>query len=257
MSTEDRATQEAVADGATALFGEKYGERVRVVSVPGFSMELCGGTHCRATGDIGPFVIVQESGIAAGVRRLEGATGLGALRHVQSQRAALSGVAARLNVPPSQAGDAVDRLQADLKRATRETAQLKMKASTGAGAAPGEISEFGDIRLLTRKVTDLDGAALRELADSLKASLGKGVVILGAASGEKAQFVVSVTSNVTDRLHAGNPSSSSPRLSAGRRRNPTSPRPAASGPTGWTTCSQPPGTPSAGCSGPEVTPPES
>ncbi|HNV02307.1 MAG TPA: alanine--tRNA ligase [Vicinamibacterales bacterium] len=204
VSTEDRATQEAVADGATALFGEKYGERVRVVSVPGFSMELCGGTHCRATGDIGPFVIVQESGIAAGVRRIEGATGLGALRHVQSQRAALSGVAARLNVPPSQAGDAVDRLQADLKRAARETAQLKMKAATGAGAAPGEISEFGDIRLLTRKVTDLDGAALRELADSLKASLGKGVVILGAASGEKAQFVVSVTSNVTDRLHAGN-----------------------------------------------------
>lgn len=111
----------------------------------------------------------------------------------------------RLDVPQgAQAGDAIDRLQADLRRATREAAQLKMKAATGAGTAADEIVEFGDIRLLARKVTGLDGAALRELADSLKATVGKGVVILGAASGEKAQFVVSVTSDVTDRLHAGN-----------------------------------------------------
>jgi len=204
VATEVRSTQEAVAAGATALFGEKYGETVRVVSVPGFSMELCGGTHCRATGDIGPFAIVQESGIAAGVRRIEGVTGLGALRHAQAQHDALAAVVARLNVAPSQAAEAVDRLQAEVKRAAREVAQLKMKAATGAGSASaGEVVAFGDVRLLTRKVADLDGAALRELADSLKASLGRGVVVLGAAVGDKAQFVVSVSGDLTDRLHAG------------------------------------------------------
>ena len=98
VQTEVRSTQEAVAAGAMALFGEKYGDTVRVVSVPGFSMELCGGTHCRATGDIGPFVIIQEGGIAAGVRRIEAVTGLGALQHIQDQHAALAGVLSRLNV---------------------------------------------------------------------------------------------------------------------------------------------------------------
>ncbi len=100
VQTELRSQQEAVAAGAMALFGEKYGDTVRVVSVPGFSMELCGGTHCRATGDIGPFVIVQEGGVAASVRRIEALTGLGALRHLQGQHAALAAVLARLNVEP-------------------------------------------------------------------------------------------------------------------------------------------------------------
>jgi alanyl-tRNA synthetase len=204
VQTEVRSTQEAVAAGATALFGEKYGETVRVVSVPGFSMELCGGTHCRATGDIGPFVIVQEGGIAAGVRRIEALTGLGALRHLQGQHHALAGVLSRLNVGPAQAADAVDRLQAEVKRLGRDIAQAKMKAAAGGvAAATAEIVQVGDARVLTRRVDDLDPSALRDLADSLKSSLGRGVVILGAAAGDKVQFVISVTSDLAGRVHAG------------------------------------------------------
>jgi len=203
VQTEVKATQEAVAAGAMALFGEKYGETVRVVSVPGFSMELCGGTHCRATGDIGPFLVLQEGGIAAGVRRIEALTGLGALRHLQAQHAALAGVLTRLNVPQAQAGEAIDRLHAEVKRLGRELGQVKMKAAAGGGSAGEEILQIGDARVLTRRVSDLDGAALRELADSLKNSLGRGVVVLGAAADDKVQFVISVTADLTGRVHAG------------------------------------------------------
>jgi alanyl-tRNA synthetase len=204
VQTEVRSTQEAVAAGAMALFGEKYGDTVRVVSVPGYSMELCGGTHCRATGDIGPFVILQEGGIAAGVRRIEALTGLGALKHIQGQHAALTGVLSRLNVGAAQAGEAIDRLQAEVKRLGREISQVKMKAATGVtGSAAAEIVQMGDVRVLIRRVEDLDASALRELADSLKSSLGRGVVVLGAAADDKVQFVVSVTSDLTGRVHAG------------------------------------------------------
>ena len=203
VQTEVRSTQEAVAAGAMALFGEKYGDTVRVVSVPGFSMELCGGTHCRATGDIGPFVVLQEGGIAAGVRRIEALTGLGALRHIQGQHAALAGVLTRLNVGAAQAGEAIDRLHAEVKRLGREIGQARMKAASGGVSAAGEVVEIGDVRVLTRKVDDLDAAALRELADNLKGTLGRGVVVLGAAAGDKVQFVISVTSDLTGRVHAG------------------------------------------------------
>ena len=204
VQTEVQPTQEAVAAGAMALFGEKYGETVRVVSVPGFSMELCGGTHCRATGDIGPFVIVQEGGIAAGVRRIEALTGLGALSHAQGQHAALAGVLSRLNVGAAQAAEAVDRLQADVKRLGREISQARMKAAAGGtAAAAADVVQIGDARVLTRRADDLDASALRELADSLKGSLGRGVVILGAAAGDKVQFVVSVTPDLAGRVHAG------------------------------------------------------
>ena len=103
VETDERATDEAIADGATALFGEKYGDRVRVVSVPGVSVELCGGTHCRATGDIGPFVITQESGVAAGIRRVEALTGDAAVQHLQKRHAAFDGVLKTLGVPQEQA----------------------------------------------------------------------------------------------------------------------------------------------------------
>ena len=105
VNTEVRSTEDAIRDGAMALFGEKYGDRVRVVTVPGFSVELCGGTHVRATGDIGPFVITEESGVAAGVRRIEALTGAGAVAYLQARDTALTRTQAALSVPaPELAG---------------------------------------------------------------------------------------------------------------------------------------------------------
>jgi alanyl-tRNA synthetase len=138
------------------------------------------------------------------VPRLEALPGIGALRQILGHHAALAGLLPRLNVGAGQAGESIDRLHAEVKRLGREINQAKMKAASGAGsAATGEVVQFGDVRVMTRKVDDLDAAALRELADSLKSSLGSGVVVLGAAADDKVQFVISVTSDLTGRIHAG------------------------------------------------------
>ena len=134
VTTEERPTSEAMAAGAMALFGEKYGDLVRVVSVPGFSMELCGGTHVSATGDIGFFAIVAEGGVAAGVRRIEALTGSAAVRWAQEQRAAYDRVIGALGVNPEQAVDAIARLHADAKRLTRELTQAKTRLALSGGS---------------------------------------------------------------------------------------------------------------------------
>jgi alanyl-tRNA synthetase len=206
VTTEQRPTHEAIAEGAMALFGEKYGDTVRVVSVPGFSMELCGGTHVSATGDIGPFVIVGESGVAAGTRRIEALTGAGAVTWMQHQRRTLSAVLEALHAPADQAVEAVERLQADARRSTREITQLKTKLAMGGGATSDEaggIVDIGGVKLARRKVADLGKDALRGLADSLKAQIKSGVVVLASVSDGKVHIVVAVTSDLTARIKAG------------------------------------------------------
>jgi alanyl-tRNA synthetase len=205
VTTEVRSTEEAIASGAMALFGEKYGDRVRVVSVPGFSVELCGGTHVSATGDIGAFTIVAESGVAAGVRRIEALTGLGAVAHAQAQRTALQRIVDALHVTPDQAVEAIERLQGETKKLSREISQLKTKLAMGGGSGGDdqEITEVGGVKLARRKVVDLDKDALRSLADSLKARVQSGVVVIASANDAKVQMVVAVTPDLTSRVKAG------------------------------------------------------
>jgi alanyl-tRNA synthetase len=205
VTTEVRPTQEAVAAGAMALFGEKYGDEVRVVSVPGFSMELCGGTHVSATGDIGFFAITFESGISAGVRRIEAVTGAGAVQLVQRQRATLTAVLDALHTQEDLAVDAIERLQAESKRLAREATQLKTRLAMGGGgsADPDEATDVAGVKLARRKVSDLDKDALRGLADSLKAKIKSGVVVLASANDGKVHIVVAVTPDLTGRVKAG------------------------------------------------------
>jgi alanyl-tRNA synthetase len=209
VQTEVRSTEEAIAAGAMALFGEKYGDRVRVVSVPGFSLELCGGTHVKATGDIGYFVITGESGVAAGVRRIEALTGAGAVDHVQLERSALEAVVSLLNVPPDRAADAVQRLQADLRRSAREAEQLKMKlalggsSTTGSGAGADDSQDVNGVKLIARRLAGLEKGALRGLSDSLRDRLGSGVVVLASENDGKVALVVSVTKDLTSKVQAG------------------------------------------------------
>ncbi len=204
VETEVRSTQEAIAAGAMALFGEKYGDTVRVVSVPGVSLELCGGTHCRATGEIGTFVIVQEGGVAAGVRRIEALTGEAAVRYVQQRRAALRGILDAIGVPEDQAPPAIERLQADAKRLRRELSALQIRAAMGQGSeTTDEVTRVAGVDLVARRVSGLDRAALRELSDSLKSRLTAGVVVLASDTDGRVAVVVSVTRNLVDRVHAG------------------------------------------------------
>src|SRR6185503_15035129 len=207
VETEIRSTSEAIAAGAMALFGEKYGDRVRVVSVPGFSMELCGGTHVRATGDIGFFLITEESGVAAGVRRIEAITGAGAVAWFQQQRDVLGRLAGALNTTPEQSVEIVQRLQAEAKRLAREVDALKMKAALGGGRTDGgaqdDTREVKGVKIVARRVSGLEKAALRGLSDSLRDRLGSGIVVIASENDGKVSLVVSVTKDLTSRIQAG------------------------------------------------------
>ncbi|MDQ3171992.1 MAG: DHHA1 domain-containing protein, partial [Acidobacteriota bacterium] len=208
VSTEVRSTDEAMASGAMALFGEKYGDRVRVVSIPDFSMELCGGTHVKATGDIGFFTMTQESGVAAGVRRIEALTGEGAVRHYQSKMQALARLIDAAGASEEQAPDSIARMRDEIRRLARENEQLRMKVAMGgaSGTVAGgdDAVDAGGTKLIARRVEGLDKAGLRAMADQLRDRLKSGVVVLAAEQDGKVLFVVGVTKDLAGRLHAGN-----------------------------------------------------
>jgi alanyl-tRNA synthetase len=208
VTTEVRSRDEAMAAGAMALFGEKYGDAVRVVTIPGFSMELCGGTHCRATGDIGLFTIVQEGGVAAGVRRIEALTGEGAVLHLQHERERFGRVLEILQVGGDQALEAIAKLQAEARRLAKETQDLRMKLAVAGTTAPTAAAEapttIMGVEAVLRRVEGLDKAALRDLADSLKAALKSGVIVLASETPDgKVAIVVSTTADLKGRVHAG------------------------------------------------------
>ncbi len=207
VTTEIRSTEEAIAAGAMALFGEKYGDKVRVVSVPGFSTELCGGTHVRATGDIGLFAIVAESGVAAGVRRIEAITGLDSVRTFQRDRDELARFAAALAVRPNEIGAKLASLQDENRRLARELQQARMKAALGgSGSGSGsqvEAVDVAGIKLVAREVAGLDKDGLRALVDRHRDQIKSGVVIIASPGDNKVSIVVGVTPDLIKRAPAG------------------------------------------------------
>ncbi|MCS7079109.1 MAG: alanine--tRNA ligase [Chloracidobacterium sp.] len=195
----------AVAAGAIALFGEKYGDVVRVVEVPGFSMELCGGTHVTATGDIGLFKIISESSIAAGVRRIVAVTGEAAFERFQTDERLLGELAVAFRL--GDVGDLpaqVEKLQTTLRQAEREIENLKLKlAQQRAEEALAKARTVGDVRVLALETTDLDKTGVRQLAEHLLGKLGRGVVVIGVRNAGKVSLAVRVADALTDRLQAG------------------------------------------------------
>jgi alanyl-tRNA synthetase len=196
--------QQALDFGAMALFGEKYGERVRVLKMGGTSTELCGGTHVTRTGDIGLFKIVSESGVSAGVRRIEAVTGQGALDHVAAGERQLHEAAHLLG---GQSTDVGDKLRAMLDRQKKLERELDAaKARLAAGATAGLAAhavEVGGIRVLAARLENFDAKALREAVDRLKQELGDAVVVLAGASGGKASLVAGVSGAANGRVKAG------------------------------------------------------
>jgi alanyl-tRNA synthetase len=205
VTTEVRNTEEAIAAGAMALFGEKYGDKVRVVSVPGFSTELCGGTHVRATGDIGLFAIAAESGVAAGVRRIEATTGAQSLRDFQAARETLGALSGALNATPAQLTPRVAALQDEVKRLGRDLQQAKTKAAMGGGGADGaaESVQVAGVTLIARQVEGLDKDGLRALVDRHRDQIKSGVVVLAAPADGKVLIVAGVTPDLVKKIPAG------------------------------------------------------
>jgi alanyl-tRNA synthetase len=207
VNTAIRDTQEAIAAGAMALFGEKYGDKVRVVAVGdgSFSTELCGGTHVRATGDIGAFLVTEESSVAAGVRRIEAVTGLGAYQLLRQSVDELT--AARELAGPGPLPQWIDTQVKAVSLLQKETQQLRTKLALGGGgggsAEDGKV-QIGESTLIARQVADVDKESLRTLADTLKSRLKSGVVILAAAMADgKVSLVATVTPDLAKKAPAG------------------------------------------------------
>jgi alanyl-tRNA synthetase len=203
--TADRPFQEAVQAGAMALFGEKYGDLVRTVEVPGGvgSLELCGGCHVRNVGEIGPFLIVSEKGIASGVRRIEALTGEGALAELRERGERLERAAAVLGVPPERLAEEVERERGRLRDLERELSSLRMRLVSGAETAEEGAREVEGINVLAREVPPAPPQEMRTMADLLRGRLGSGVVVLASRRDDKVSLVAAVSPDLTDRLHAG------------------------------------------------------
>jgi alanyl-tRNA synthetase len=196
------AAQEA---GAMALFGEKYGDEVRVISVGDYSMELCGGTHASAAGDIGLFRILSEGGIAAGVRRIEAVTGDGALAQVHQQQQTLQRLANLVKADPQQLESRLQKMLEQQKDLEKELEQLQAKAKADkSGKLINQAQDVDGIKLLAVKVDGVDGKGLREFADQLRDKLGSGVLVLASTEGGKVALLVAVTKDLTDKVKAGN-----------------------------------------------------
>lgn len=203
LNTAVVSLDEGIKMGAMSIFEEKYGETVRMVTVPGFSRELCGGSHVHSTGEIGLFEIISESSIAAGMRRIEALTGGASLKQLQSDRELLSEVQRALNANKSDIIDHISRLKSHLKEAEKEGKSLRQKLAGQRYDRPAEkVRRLSGVSVIAQKVEVISNTDLRDLADSIKQKIGSAVVVLGAALDEKAFLAVSVSKELTDRVHA-------------------------------------------------------
>jgi alanyl-tRNA synthetase len=195
---------EAIAAGALAFFGDKYGDRVRVLKLGDFSTELCGGTHVSRAGDIGLFKIVSESGIAAGVRRIEAVTGSGALEWVNANEALLRDVAALVKAGRDDVAGKVTQLVERARSLEREVQGLRRKLATGGSRDLLDDAQLvSGVKVLAARVEGADAKSLRDTADQLKDRLGTGVVVLGAVESDKVHLVATISKDLTARLKAG------------------------------------------------------
>ena len=207
VATEEMGYDDALKAGALAFFGDKYGDVVRVVRMGDFSVELCGGTHVGRTGDIGLFKLEAESGVAAGVRRIEAATGQGALDAIRRREQILERIGGHLGARDDAAVERLERLLAREKELEKKLRVLEQKLVAGdgvAGAADAEkVREAAGVKVVTRRVEGVDSRALREMADRLRQKYGSAVVAIGSVVDDKVAILVAVTSDLTGRIKAG------------------------------------------------------
>ncbi len=204
VHTEELGIQDALERGALAFFGDKYGEQVRVVEMGAFSKELCGGTHCRRTGDVGFFRIISEGGIAAGVRRLEALTGDGALNYVQQREAEWRDLAGLLKTSPNDIVDKTKKLLTTLRETERELERTKQKALDHQGAAQEvSIRDIGGVPVLVQRIDGLNMQELRTYSDKLRKKVASGLLVLGSVKEDKVSLLVIVGKEHTTRLPAG------------------------------------------------------
>jgi len=210
VQTDEMVIEEAMRSGAMALFGEKYGERVRVLSIKGaegiFSKELCGGTHVRATGDIGLFKITSDESIASGVRRIRAITGIDAYERFRESEVLVDELSSGLRTSRGELPVMIAKLQDELKKTRRDVDELKLKIASGAVGTSSNGDDSRDVsgvKVLAREASGLDAAAMRQLSDTLLARIKSGVVVLGRSSDGKVSLIVRTSSDLTGRVPAG------------------------------------------------------
>jgi len=196
--------QAALKSGAMALFGEKYGDRVRVIRIGDFSTELCGGTHLEATGQIGLFKVVSEGAVASGVRRIEAVTGEAALRHVGQEEAALRESAGLLKIPPLELPRRLQKLLDEQRQLERQVQQLEARlAKNRAHELAADAKTVAGVTVLAARIDGLDAEGLRSVMDTLRERMGPGVICLGSSMDGKVALVASVSKDLTKRIQAG------------------------------------------------------
>ncbi len=195
---------EAINSGAVALFGEKYGDRVRVLDIGGYSVELCGGTHVQHTGQIGLFKVTQEGSVASGVRRIEAVTGEQALKHIQDRDALLSEVSRLVNAPADKINEKLQQLLQQHKQLEKELSRLQQKlASQAAGAIWDEVQTVGKGTILTKVFEGFSVPQLRDMVDQFKQKFPRGVIVLANYADGKAQLIAGVSKELTQHIKAG------------------------------------------------------